>query len=116
MASLFMTVVKQQKGSSKEEHGRASCTLHLSIFPLSFLSPSQSPIWYGCQPRINNLRQRPDLGGGLVTHVACMIGKCGNEGSRSEVPALLVLSTTVFPAYSDSLGTREKCHCNQVSL
>ena len=46
-------------------------------------------IWYGCQPRINNLRQRPDLGGGLVTHVACMIGKCGNEGSRSEVPALL---------------------------
>ena len=100
MASLFMTVVKQQKGLSKEEHGRArssaaasenaaSCTLHLSIFPLSFLSPSQSPIWYGCQPRINNLRQRPDLGGGLVTHVACMIGKCGNEGSRSEVPALL---------------------------
>ena len=48
-----------------------------------------APIWYGCQPRINNLRQRPDLGGGLVTHVACMIGKCGNEGSRSEVPALL---------------------------
>ena len=24
--------------------------------------------------------------------------------------------TTVFPAYSDTLGTREKCHCKQVSL
>ena len=25
-------------------------------------------------------------------------------------------SVSVFPAYSDTLGTREKCHCKQVSL
>ena len=46
-------------------------------------------IWYGCQPRVNNLRQQPDLGGGFVTHVACMVGKCGNVGSRNEVHDLL---------------------------
>ena len=42
-------------------------------------------IWYGCQPRINNLGQRPDLGGVLVTHVVCTMGKCGNAESRNEV-------------------------------
>ena len=28
----------------------------------------------------------------------------------------IVKLTTDFPAYSDTLGTREKCHCNRVSL
>ena len=50
---------------------------------------TQIQIWYGCQHRIDNLRQGRNLGGGFVTHVACMVGKCGNVGSRIEFHAIL---------------------------
>ena len=35
------------------------------------------------------LRVLRNLGGGLVTHLVCMLGKCGNMGSRIEGLGLL---------------------------
>ena len=41
----------------------------------------------GCQPRINNLSQRANLGGGLATHVACKIQNVEMRGSLNEFHA-----------------------------
>ena len=41
-------------------------------------------IAHGGQPRINNLRQGPILVRDFVTHVACMLQKCRNVGSRNK--------------------------------
>ena len=43
------------------------------------------------------------------------IGKFAfGHGCVSEAAAGSPFGYTDFPAYSDTLGTREKCHCNQI--
>ena len=59
-------------------------------------------LWYGCQHCKNNLRQWPDLGGGFVTHVACMLGKSRNARLHIEVHILLVPFISVC---------YDLCHC-----
>ena len=59
--------------------------------PLSTQPPFlSSAIAHGSQPRINNLCQGPILVRDFVTHVACMLQKCRNAGSRNERHAPLV--------------------------
>ena len=51
---------------------------------------------HGGQPRINNLRQGPILVRDFVTHVACMLQKCRNAGSRNERHAPLTQTCKDF--------------------
>ena len=62
-------------------------------------------IAHGGQPRINNLRQGPILVRDLATHVACLLQKCRNAGSRNEHHAPLgsiVMRTYYEGAYFTS--------------
>ena len=53
--------------------------------PLSTQPPFlSSAIAHGSQPRINNSCQGPILVRDFVTHVACMLQKCRNAGSRNK--------------------------------
>ena len=45
----------------------------------------------------------------IASSSSCRTPHVGKEGQRGEGE-----SNTDFPAYSDTLGTWEKCHCNQI--
>ena len=57
--------------------------------------------------------------GGRCSHLGDEIAVEGDDFEPDSHTADCQVSAwwvTVFPAYSDTLGTREKCHCKQVSL
>ena len=68
------------------ERLQAALALGLSLQVRVRVSPVTQrarTIAHGGQPRINNLRQGPILVRDLATHVACLLKKCRNAGSRN---------------------------------